>query len=84
MTNNKIYDIAIIGGGPAGISTAIYASRAGLDVALINDEPVLGGTLLDTGSIENYPGWSSITGESLASNMESHLSDYDVTRSTLR
>ena len=78
--NNKIYDIAIIGGGPAGISTAVYASRAGLDVALINDEPILGGTLLDTGSIENYPGWSSISGESLASNMESHLSDYDVTR----
>lgn len=78
--SKKIYDVTIIGGGPAGISTAVYASRAGLDVVLINDEPVLGGTLLDTGSIENYPGWSSITGESLASNMESHLSDYDVTR----
>lgn len=78
--NKKIYDIAIIGGGPAGISTAIYASRAGLKVALINNGPILGGTLLDTSSIENYPGWSSISGELLASNMESHLSDYDVTR----
>ena len=64
--NNKIYDVAIIGGGPAGISTAIYAVRAGLSVALINNDPLLGGTLLDTSYIENYPGFESIEGVKLA------------------
>lgn len=78
--NNKVYDIAIIGGGPAGISTAIYAIRSGLDVALINDKFMLGGTLLDTSSIENYPGFESIGGIELAMNMESHLDSYKYTK----
>ena len=74
--NNNIYDVAIIGGGPAGISTAIYAVRAGLSVVLINDDPLLGGTLLDTSYIENYPGFESIEGIKLAMEMESHLNSY--------
>ena len=74
--NNNIYDVAIIGGGPAGISTAIYAVRAGLSVVLINDDPLLGGTLLDTSSIENYPGFESIEGIKLAMEMDSHLNSY--------
>lgn len=74
--SNNIYDVAVIGGGPAGISTAIYAVRAGLSVVLINDEPLLGGTLLDTSHIENYPGFKSIEGISLATEMDSHLNSY--------
>lgn len=74
--NNNIYDVAVIGGGPAGISTAIYAVRAGLSVVLINDEPLLGGTLLDTSHIENYPGFESIEGIKLATEMDSHLNSY--------
>lgn len=78
--DNKVYDIAIIGGGPAGISTAIYAIRSGLDVVLINDKFMLGGTLLDTSSIENYPGFESIGGIELAMSMESHLDSYKYTK----
>ena len=74
--SKNIYDVAVIGGGPAGISTAIYAVRAGLSVALINDDPLLGGTLLDTSHIENYPGFKSIEGISLATEMDSHLNSY--------
>ena len=74
--NNNIYDVAIIGGGPAGISTAIYAVRAGLSVVLINDEPLLGGTLLDTSYIENYLGFESIEGIKLAMEMDSHSNSY--------
>lgn len=76
LMNNNMYDVAIIGGGPAGISTAIYAVRAGLSVALINDDPLLGGTLLDTSHIENYPGFESIEGIQLAMEMDSHLNSY--------
>lgn len=76
LMDNNIYDVAIIGGGPAGISTAIYAVRAGLSVALINDDPLLGGTLLDTSYIENYPGFESIEGIKLAMEMDSHLNSY--------
>lgn len=74
--NKNIYDVAVIGGGPAGISTAIYAVRAGLSVVLINDEHLLGGTLLDTSHIENYPGFESIEGIKLATEMDSHLNSY--------
>lgn len=74
--SNNIYDVAIIGGGPAGISTAIYAIRAGLSVTLINDDPLLGGALLNTGHIENYPGFESVAGIELAMGMDSHLSSY--------
>lgn len=77
---NKIYDVAIVGGGPSGISTAIYAIRSGLDVVLINDKFMLGGTLLDTSSIENYPGFESVGGLELAMNMESHLDSYEYTK----
>jgi len=61
-------DLLILGGGPAGLTAAIYAARAKLDVVLL--ETVLaGGQLRDTKAIENYPGFQSITGEDLAERM---------------
>lgn len=58
-------DLLILGGGPAGLTAAIYAARAKLDVVVL--EMVLaGGQLRDTKSIENYPGFKSIAGEDLA------------------
>ncbi|MDR1042520.1 MAG: thioredoxin-disulfide reductase [Clostridiales Family XIII bacterium] len=59
--NGKIYDIIIIGGGPAGLSAAIYARRANLDTLLI-EKAAPGGQILVTAEIENYPG--GIKGES--------------------
>ncbi len=58
-------DLLILGGGPAGLTAAIYAARAKLDVVLL--EMILaGGQLRDTKAIENYPGFKSIAGEDLA------------------
>jgi thioredoxin reductase (NADPH) len=57
----KIYDLIIIGGGPAGLSAAIYARRAHLETLLIEKGP-LGGQIFQTAEIENYPG--GLKGES--------------------
>jgi len=59
--SGKIYDLIILGGGPAGLSAVIYARRANLDVLLI-ERGALGGQITQTAEIENYPG--GIKGES--------------------
>lgn len=66
-----IYDLLIIGAGPAGITAGIYAKRANLKVAVIeNDTP--GGQMVNTGEIENYPGFKKISGGELSLEMFNH------------
>jgi len=62
-------DVAIIGGGPAGLSAALYALRAGLSVVVI-EEAVCGGQMLSAHEIENYPGISAVNGAELAEAMQ--------------
>lgn len=61
-------DVLIIGGGPAGLSSAIYSSREGLNTIVL-EESLPGGKLLSTENIENYPGIGTIKGKTLAKNM---------------
>jgi len=72
---NKIYDVIIIGGGPAGLTAAIYASRANLSVLTIEAE-VNGGKLSKTYEIENYPGISNISGLQLADQLTNHSKQF--------
>ena len=65
-----IYDNIIIGGGPAGLTAGIYLSRAKMKV-LILDTGMAGGQMVLTHEIANYPGYESISGFMLASNMQS-------------
>ena len=66
----KIYDVIIIGGGPAGLTAGLYASRARLDSLLI-ENALLGGQMTTTELIENYPGFpQGVTGEELSRLME--------------
>lgn len=67
-----MYDIAIIGGGPAGMTAAIYALRAGKKVAVFEGN-LLGGTLNQIKKIENYPGFKSISGKTLAKKMQEQV-----------
>ncbi|MDR1040613.1 MAG: FAD-dependent oxidoreductase [Deltaproteobacteria bacterium] len=61
----KTYDLVIVGGGPAGLSASIYASRAGLKV-LVLEQTISGGQMRLTGTIENYPGFPEVTGAELS------------------
>ena len=58
------YDLIIVGGGPAGLSAAIYALRAGLKTALL-EKQFFGGQAAITNDIENYPGFQSVGGQEL-------------------
>ena len=63
-----MYDIIIIGGGPAGLTASIYALRARKSVLLI-EKMVVGGQVTQTNEIENYPGFEKITGPELSMKM---------------
>ena len=72
-----MYDVIIIGSGPAGLSCAIYVARANRKVLVLEDEN-FGGKLNKIYKIENYPGFSSILGGELASNLYEHAKTFDV------
>ena len=69
------YELAIIGGGPAGYTSAIYAKRAGIN-ALVIDKGLGGGLANVSPKIENYPGFESISGIDLMEKMKKHASKY--------
>lgn len=65
------YDVIIIGAGPAGMTAAVYASRAELKV-LILEKGIPGGKMVLTPNIENWPGYESISGPELSEQMHAH------------
>ncbi len=66
-----IYDLVIIGGGPAGLTAGVYSSRLGLKTIIL-EKGITGGLLLDAPLIENYPGFKQIKGKDLAQKMKEH------------
>ena len=78
MIANKIYDMIIIGGGPAGYTAALYAARSGLD-CLVVEKLSAGGQMALTHQIDNYPGFSDgIDGFTLAENMKNQAERFGV------
>ena len=67
-----MYDIIIIGGGPAGLCAAIYARRANKSV-LILEKNAFGGQITFSPKVENYPGFESVSGSELADKLVSHV-----------
>lgn len=71
-----LFDLLIIGAGPAGMTAAIYAKRKGLTLQIIADS--IGGQVTKTGNVENYPGYGSISGPELAALIRKQLEGLDV------
>lgn len=67
----KNYDVIIVGAGPAGMSAAVYASRAGLSTLMI-EKGIPGGQMANTEDIENYPSYDNILGPDLSAKMFEH------------
>ncbi len=74
----ETYDLIIIGAGAAGLAAGIYGARSGLKTAII-EEKLAGGTTADAPTVENYPGFSQISGADLAEKMTSHCRKTGVT-----
>jgi len=73
--SDKIYDVAIIGSGPAGMTAAVYTARANLATVII-ERGVPGGQMANTEEVENYPGYDSILGPDLANKMLDHAKKF--------
>lgn len=67
-----MYDVIIIGSGPAGLSASIYAKRAGLKSVTIEQNPMSGGQVLNTYEVDNYPGMPGINGFDLGMKFREH------------
>ena len=68
----NLYDVIIIGAGPAGLSASIYAMRAELKTLVIEKTMMPGGQVLSTYEVDNYPGFPGIDGFSLSDHFRSH------------
>jgi thioredoxin reductase (NADPH) len=77
MANREYYDVIIIGGGPAGLSAAIYALRASMRTVLI-EKASAGGQITLTDDVENYPGFKNINGYDLSEKFLDHAKSYNL------
>ena len=75
MTEEKIYDVVIIGAGPAGMTAAVYTSRGNLSTLMI-ERGIPGGQMANTEEVENYPGFGHILGPELSTKMFEHAKKF--------
>ncbi len=73
---NKIYDVLIIGGGPAGLTAAVYCMRKGLNTGIIVKD--IGGQVADTATVENYMGYRYISGIELVNKFKEQVTQFGI------
>jgi len=76
LNAKDVFDLLVVGGGPAGASAAIYAARKGIRTGVVTER--LGGQVLDTMGIENFISVKETEGPKLAAALEEHVTGYDV------
>ncbi|MFG6368382.1 MAG: thioredoxin-disulfide reductase [Lachnospiraceae bacterium] len=76
---NELYDVVIIGAGPAGMGAAVYAVRAGLKTLVLDRSPMSGGQILTTYEVDNYLGLPGLSGGELADKFREHADRLGVT-----
>ena len=76
MVNSNVYDLIIIGGGPAGIAAGIYAARKRLRTLLLTGDFI--GQVGKTGQVDNYLGFFEISGMNLMKKFEDHLRKFEI------
>lgn len=77
MSKERCYDVLVLGGGPAGMTAAIYAKRANLRVALLESN-VTGGLVNSTYTVENFPSYLEIHGMELMEKLRTHVDHMGV------
>ena len=75
--SESLYDLVIVGGGPAGYSAAIYAARANLKTVVI-EQGIPGGQITTTSELENYPGIPMISGSEFGERLQAHAEELGV------
>ncbi len=75
MSEEKIYDVIIAGAGPAGMTAAVYTSRANLSTIML-ERGIPGGQMANTEDVENYPGFDHILGPDLSTKMFEHAKKF--------
>ncbi len=76
--DTNMYDLLIIGAGPAGMGAAVYATRAGMNLAVIDKSPVSGGQILTTYEVDNYLGIPNISGSEISDKFKAHVDQLGV------
>jgi len=80
--SDKLYDVVIIGGGPAGLTAGLYSSRARLKTLLI-EKMIMGGQVMTTTKVENYPGFpGGIDGPDLMIRFQEHCQEFGLETTT--
>ena len=78
LGRHDMYDIAIIGGGPAGLAAGLYGARGGMDTVLL-ENMLVGGQITKTTQVDNYPGFpDGIDGFAIGTNMQKQAEHFGL------